>query len=349
MVESLQNSADSDDVGVLQGGSSVPIDPQAGLTDPDCLAVMYHYVRGADSTGRIEFRTAQCAVAGITDVEFSAQLDRLCETREPIDWPTLYAWSRGTGSIPKRSFLLTFDDGLADHARVVAPILEKRGMRGTFFVAGSVLETHRMLPAQALHVLLTRVEESEIEAEIRKLVGDGLADVPEDEARRMYHYESPVRARLKYLLTVMMPIEQRSAALADLFERYVGSSARWARQWYVGWDDLTRMQAAGHTIGAHGFSHEPLTRLSPEHCRDDLRKVQRLLADGLGPDIRPISYPYGAFNEDTMDACREVGLAHAFTTRRDVVRSSDDVFMLPRVDTIHVDAMLEEGSSCLKT
>lgn len=335
MVETSQNSAGLNDASAL---------PE----DPSCLAVMYHYVSGDDATGRVEFRTAQRAIPGLCDVEFSRQIDLLCETREPIDWPTLYAWMQGKGSIPRRSFLLTFDDGLADHARTVVPILEQRGLRGVFFVPGAILESHRMLPAHALHVLLSRVDETQIEDDIRKLAGGGVGEVPEEEARRMYHYESPARARLKYLITIMLPIEQRSAALADLFERYVGSSERWARHWYLGWDDLARMQTAGHTIGTHATCHEPLTRLSPDARRRDLRRVQALLAEGLGSDLRPISYPYGAYDEDTVAACREIGFAHGFTTQRDLIRPGADALRLPRVDTIHVNALLQKESACLQ-
>ena len=320
----------------------LPDDPSLPA-DPDCLAVMYHYVHSDDASGRVEFRTARCAIPGLSEVEFCDQVDRLCETREPIDWPTLYAWTRGNGSIPHRCFLLTFDDGLADHARTVAPILEQRGLRGVFFVPGAILESYRMLPAHALHVLLSRVDETQIEDEIRKLSSAGVGEIPEEEARRMYHYESPPRARLKYLITVMLPIEQRSAALAELFERYVGSSERWARHWYLGWDDLTHMQAAGHTIGTHGSCHEPLTRLSPDARRRDLRRVQTLLAEGLGSDLRPISYPYGAFDEDTVAACREVGFVHGFTTRRDLIRPGADALTLPRVDTIDVNVLLSNA------
>jgi peptidoglycan/xylan/chitin deacetylase (PgdA/CDA1 family) len=35
---------------------------------------------------------------------------------------------------PARHFILTFDDATADHAKVAAPLLEARGLRGVFFI-----------------------------------------------------------------------------------------------------------------------------------------------------------------------------------------------------------------------
>ncbi|MFQ5590589.1 MAG: hypothetical protein ACE5HE_05455, partial [Phycisphaerae bacterium] len=90
---------------------------------PQCLVVMYHYVHDPESS--------KCAnVAGLTVSAFAAQLDELTRTLSPTDWPSLYACLQGRGSLPRRSFLLTFDDGLADHADVVLPMLEERGLHG---------------------------------------------------------------------------------------------------------------------------------------------------------------------------------------------------------------------------
>ncbi|MGB2987216.1 MAG: polysaccharide deacetylase family protein [Phycisphaerae bacterium] len=293
---------------------------------------------------------------GLTSQEFCAQLDRLCNTAEPIDWPTLYAWMCGRRSVPDRCFLLTFDDGLADHAETVLPILEERGLRGAFFVPGAVLTTQRLLSAHAIHLLLSTLNEETLERELLDYFThhgntdtDRMASVDANLADAMYHYESPVRARLKYLLNMVLPTDLRMAAVDVIFERHIGSPARWAQHWYLSWDDLVRMESSGHTVGAHGHSHEPYSRLTPAQRREDMNHIADVLRNGLGPDIRPFSYPYGQFDDDTCTACCEAGFAHAFTTERHWVTQGGDVFRLPRVDTIDVEAMLEEEVACTRT
>ena len=101
---------------------------------PSVLTIMYHYVR--DRAG-----TADAGIRGLDTERFCRQLDLLCSQLDPVTWPMLRAWLRDEAAVPQRCFLLTFDDGLADHADVVAPILEMRGLQGVFFVPGRILET----------------------------------------------------------------------------------------------------------------------------------------------------------------------------------------------------------------
>ncbi len=329
------------------------------LDSPRCLVIMYHYVHdptpGAAGAAGFALRgfDASPGVCGLTSREFQLQLDRLCELMEPIDWPRMYAWMNGRGAIPDRCFLLTFDDGLADHAATVLPILEQRSLRGVFFVPGAVLSAQRMLSAHAIHLLLSTLDERAFEEELVSYLAaheggqtDWMASVDGAAAQALYHYESPVRARLKYLLTFTLPIDLRVAAVDALFERHIGSPARWAEHWYLGWDDLIEMRSAGHTIGGHGHGHEPYNRLTPAEQREDMRQVAAILRNGLGPGIHPFSYPYGRFDDDACSACRDAGFAQAFTTDSRWLTRHSDVFQLPRVDAVNVDAVLREEVAC---
>ena len=342
----------------MNGRESTSLESKVDRLDVDrgsrCLVVMYHYVHDTEPV------TAE-GVGSLTTREFKDQLDQLCRVAEPINWPWLFAWMEGRSELPERCFLLTFDDGLADHARIVAPILMERGLRGVFFVPGAVLTSQRMLPAHATHLLLSTLGVERFEQELlhhlaerqdHGITADEDADVDwsarvdEAAAQTMYDYETPQRAWVKYLLTAVLPIELRNAALEALFEQHVGSMQRWAGEWYMGWDELVYLHSVGHTIGAHGYGHEPYLRLTPAQRRQDLRRIAAVLRGGLGADIRPFSYPYGSFDDDTCAACRETGFAHAFTTQRQWIDSDSDTHCLPRIDTIHVGKVLEEELAC---
>jgi peptidoglycan/xylan/chitin deacetylase (PgdA/CDA1 family) len=324
---------------------------------------MYHYVHDSSPALDSSDPGRPDGVRGLSRAEFCSQLDRLCSAREPIDWATLYAWTTGTRNVPDRSFLLTFDDGLLDHAEVVAPILEGRGLRGVFFVPGAILAAHNMLPAHMIHVLLSRLKDVEFTEELHRgllAVAGGrewarrlrdLVDAPEGslddiEGRRLYHYESTARARLKFFLTMTIPIALRNDVVASLFTRHVGSSQRWARHWYLSWDDLVRMRSKGHTIGGHGDAHEPYSRLTPDERRRDLLRTAAILREGLGHDLRPFSFPYGRATDDPAQLARDTGFVHAFGTEPRCMVRTDSPFDLPRVDTIHVDALLEPEKIC---
>ena len=315
--------------------------------DSRCLAVMYHYVHDLEPV-------TSHGVGGLTTSAFRAQLDRLCRVMEPIDWPTLYAGKRGQRDLPKRCFLLTFDDGLADQVNVVLPILEERRLRGVFFVPGAILTTERLLPAHAIHLLLSALGENQLLSELLAHLADAgdktdwLSSLDAAKVESLYHYESPTRARIKYLSTMALPIEQRGATIRALFERHIGSLTRWSRNWYMKWDDIVRLEGLGHTIGGHGYGHEPYNRLNAAEGRRDIHRAAAVLRSGLGADVRPFSYPYGSFDENARAACREAGFAHAFATARGWITPRSDPYQLPRVDTIDVDAVLEEEFACIQ-
>lgn len=321
---------------------------------PSCLVIMYHYVRAFDRLAQPDLQTR--GVRGLTPAEFAQQVDALTQDYEPIDWPTLYAATCGRLTLPAKSFLLTFDDGLAEHAEIVLPILQARGLRGLFFVPGIVLARQAMLPAHALHLLLDALPLPELQTQVEREIASSRqaefldpcgGEIDDQQAYAIYAYESdPALARLKYLLNFKLPLKQRDALIHALFERNVGSSAKWARQWYLAWNALTQMQSLGHSIGGHGYSHEPYSRLSPQQCIEDARKAVAILNQGLDPKPRPFSYPFGQTSDHARDAVKRAGFVHAFTTRSETASASAHPFDLPRVDTMHVRIARPEPTPC---
>lgn len=306
---------------------------------------MYHYVRPASAS-------AHRGIIGLTAEAFDHQLAQLEAALEPIDWPQFLAAREGRGKLPPQSFLLTFDDGLADHIQFAAPILERRGLRGTFFVATEPLLQPRMLPAHAMHLLLDQLgvqrlrelAEEYIRANTRDL--DHLLAINTAEARTVYHYETPDRAELKYLLNMLLPVAVRRRMMDALFAEHVGAHDVWSRQWYLGWDDLIAIQNAGHTIGGHGHTHEPLALLEPGLMKSDVCRCTAVLNEGLGFDRRPISYPFGSCNESVRIAARSAGFAQGFTTLAEWATDDHDAFTLPRIDSARVAEQLEGRRPC---
>lgn len=54
---------------------------------------------------------------------------------ETVTMDALHAFLQGKGSLPKRPIIFTFDDGYLSNWTLAAPILEKYGMRGVFYIA----------------------------------------------------------------------------------------------------------------------------------------------------------------------------------------------------------------------
>lgn len=305
-----------------------------------CLVVMYHYVqdRAANPNGGVHALSVQ---------QFRRQLAMLGERLEPVDWPTFIRWSIGRASISRNSFLLTFDDGLVDHAEIVAPILDELHLRGVFFTPGAVLAGDQLLSAHALHILLDHVSDDSILEAVHRWLHDHAElcrdslDFDEAAARRLYHYETVRRASLKFMLSMVLPVDVRARVLDAVFREMLGDPVPWARRWYMCADQVRSLAAAGHTIGGHGFRHEPFARVDAERLVEEVRGSYQGLNELLGSGERPFSYPYGSFNHDVSAACTRAGFVQAFTTERAWSLEGTPRMRVPRVDTISVHEFLE--------
>ncbi len=309
------------------------------------LTVMYHYVR--DRAG-----TDDAGIRGLDAPAFCRQLDLLYSQLDPITWPRFRAWRNGQALLPDPCLLLTFDDGLADHAEVVAPILESRGLRGLFFVPGRVLAGGWLDPAHQVHLLQARLGDERfaeaVQAWLRQHAADecGPHAIDEAAAQRVYHYETPERARIKYLLTYALPLLVRARLVDDLCCRHVGEPAELARQWYLSADQVRALDAAGHTVGGHGMFHLPLLRLAPMEQELELRRSAAALDDLLGPGPRPFSYPLGSVDAGVARRCAAAGFVHAFTTCPEWIGRGADDHLLGRADTIEVEELLARSELC---
>lgn len=308
-----------------------------------CLAVMYHYVRD---------REPDRGIRGMDDAAFERQLDQLCQLLTPIAWPTLHAWRAGRGTMPDDALLLTFDDGLSDHFEIVAPVLDRRGIHGLFFVPTSAVACDRMLHAHRVHLLLSHLGVDGLtEAVGESLVGESIEGFPlsDDEARqaeRIFHYEERGLAHLKHLLTNVVPIPTRDRLLIDLFAARVGDERDHARRWYMSWDQVVDLQSRGHTIGGHGHRHEPLGRMAVAEQVRDFVHCHTLLTRHAGDRPRPFSYPFGGCNDDIARRCAFAGFANGFTTHRAWIGVTDDAHRLSRIDAVVAEGFVEKELAC---
>ena len=120
--------------------------------------------------------------------------------------------------------LLTFDDGLKEHFREVAPLLAERGLQGLFFLITSCLEERTVAPVHMNHFLmakldfetyrcafLSRVEELSPGAAAEVGAGYGPA------AQAAYPWDPPEVASFKYLFNFVLDPGMRDAMVGVLF------------------------------------------------------------------------------------------------------------------------------------
>ena len=68
---------------------------------------------------------------------------------------------------------------------------------------------------------------------------------------------------------------------------------------------------AGMEVGAHGFEHLDMTKLSPEALTYQLTESKRVLEAWFGRPVTGMAYPYGANNAAVREAVKKAGYLHA--------------------------------------
>jgi peptidoglycan/xylan/chitin deacetylase (PgdA/CDA1 family) len=94
-------------------------------------------------------------------------------------------------------------------------------------------------------------------------------------------------------------------------------------------DDLRALSVEGFEIGAHGFSHKHLWKLSEEELMAEISPCKPILENILGTEVRMFCYPRGRYDASVVRALKEMGYWGARTVRMLATRLDFDPFTMP--------------------
>ena len=112
------------------------------------------------------------------------------------------------------------------------------------------------------------------------------------------------------------------------------------RSGYMNWNHLRELQACGHEVQSHGWSHTLLTKCSMLHLACELKRSKETLEDQLGSKVDGISMPGGRWNEQIVGACVAAGYRRIFTSDpSNFALSENNIQVMGRwMVTRHMDA-----------
>lgn len=299
--------------------------------------VMYHYVRPIAGTKYSELR-------GLELSNFEGQLDYLQKYYHPVSTEEVVRASIERKPLPDNSVLVTFDDGFSDHYHHVMPALKRRGMTGLFFPPSCSVEDRKILDVHKIHFILASAKDPEALVRDLEMLVEASRNEYDLSSLAEYRSEFFVPNRfdtasviyIKRMLQVALPESLRKRITTQLFNKYVsGDEASFADELYVSSDDLRKMLEDGMEIGSHGHAHYWLNSLSKEAQVSDIdRSLDMLERIGLSRDGFYFCYPYGGYNQDTINILASRGCSAAFTTQVDLAQpSATNMLELPRLDT----------------
>lgn len=228
---------------------------------------------------------------------------------------------RAEGRLPRRALVVTFDDGYADNATRAVPVLQRLGLRATFFVATSFLDGGRMFNDTVIEC----IRRSPLDAV--DLAGFGLGKLPltnVDERRQAIEQVLP---RVKYL-----GLQEREDRLRDLVRLL--RPAALPDDLMMSTRQLQGMHSSGMEIGGHTHRH-PILRLVPDDvARSEVAEGRRHLQDLIQAPVDVFAYPNGRPMQDYehrhRDMLADEGFVAAVNTAPGVADERSDALQLPR-------------------
>ena len=309
--------------------------------------LMYHYVRDLKNTRYPN-------INGLDLYDFNKQIKYLKKLYTFITMENLVDSIYNKIDLPKKSILLTFDHGYSDHYNNVFPILQNNNIQGTFFIPAKLINEKSVLDVNKIHFILSTQKESK---DLIKFIFQCLNENRSEyglHSNEYYFNKLAMPNRfdtgevifIKRLLQHELNPNLRSQILTKLFEKFIGiSESIFANELYLSLDQIKLMKKSGMHIGAHGFNHLWLGNLSREDQELELIHSKNFLDEiGVDENYRTLSYPYGSYDENTINLAESNKFKVAFTTVVDVAKPDlQNCYKIPRLDTN--DLPIEENSS----
>jgi peptidoglycan/xylan/chitin deacetylase (PgdA/CDA1 family) len=247
--------------------------------------------------------------------------------------------------LKNKSIALTFDDGYRDNIENAAPLLEKYKVPATFFITnnfgeGKIYWWDRL----ANLVLRTPVLPSDFTITIRGeifsySIGEEstLNEYLEQMHRRWVAPGTPPtkRSALYYKLwQLMQPLPPNEIdGLLSQIKNWTGAAEEiiYPDTFLISEAQLKKL--ANHDlidIALHTVNHVALSYHSEEVQEAEIFQNKKQLEQFLNKEITTIAYPYGEYNNTTLEVVKKIGLQAGFTVEYNVVKHTSDRLKLGR-------------------
>ncbi|MGC2549356.1 MAG: polysaccharide deacetylase family protein [Candidatus Sulfotelmatobacter sp.] len=290
----------------------------ASMRGPSAAILMYHSVlpdpsQWVDTYGEI-------AHSGLI---FHAQMELLAREFRPISLDEAMKHIRNGSDLPRRSVVVTFDDGYADNYEVAMPVLNQAGVPATFYVTVDCVENKRLPWPSRLRFAFRKTKLSAWRDSDGKKWPLNLP--AEREAAFLRSCDECCQlsgaAQEKFVVGVERELEAEIPCQQDSV--------------MLSYEQMRGLQRHGHIVGSHTMTHPNMAYLKAEEAIRELEESKRRLELNLETPIRHFSYPCPAlsphWSAQTAEQTQLAGYETAVTTDNGLTRTRDNLFCLKRL------------------
>lgn len=307
------------------------------MNNQNVTVIMYHYVRDL-------INSRYPNIKGLDICSFKNQIEFIKKNYNIIKMEDFVDAIESNIQLPVNSALLTFDDGYIDHYTQVLPVLLDNNLQGSFFIPARLIKEDIVLDVNKIHFILEGCKNIKVLiTEIFKLLDNNRIKY-NLESNDYYYNKLAIANRfdnsdiifIKRILQSELCLELRKKIIDHLFNSFIKVSENiFSKELYINIDQIKMMINCGMHIGAHGYNHFWLGKLDNIEQENEIIKSTSFLDEiGINEKYRTLCYPYGSFNEYTIQLLRKYKFKNAFTTIPKVANLQlDNKYKIPRLDT----------------
>jgi peptidoglycan/xylan/chitin deacetylase (PgdA/CDA1 family) len=235
-------------------------------------------------------------------------------------------------TLPPRSVVLTFDDGMSNFQTVALPILRKFGYPATVYLRTDYCDYQRPVFHTVCPYILWKQRHSVVPAN-PKLGWTEAQDLRTQEGRERA-WSSIRRMEEEEKLSD----EGRDAVLTEL-ARHTGldyAAFLESRILHImSPADISAIAQEGVDVQLHTHRHRLITTLGQgQELRTEIEENRKRILQLTGRNPVHLCYPSGKYSTESLPALRRLGIATATTCEPDLAARSSNLLLLPRyVDT----------------
>jgi peptidoglycan/xylan/chitin deacetylase (PgdA/CDA1 family) len=212
--------------------------------------------------------------------QFTKDLDILLKNYKPISPGDLLNFIEQNNDLPKRTFLITFDDGFREVYDTIAPILERKGVPAIFFINPAFIDNKRLFFRSKSSLLIDNLVNKNDNLQLVKTYANELSikDAPVQE----------IITKIKNIkINNAVVIDNLAEKIGYSFERFLEDQKP-----FLTTQNLEALQKRGFAIGAHSMTHPYYQQLTMKEQLDETTNSCQFIKENIGMDKMYFSFPY---------------------------------------------------------
>lgn len=229
--------------------------------------------------------------------------------------------------LPTYTAVITFDDGYANNAQVVFPILNDLNLPATIFVTTGYIGTNNLLWPDKLYCAFANAKVTSLNMEDQGFGTYSLVNMAL-RANAFNEFQNKIKA---------YDVDKKNMLIDMAIQRLGYSSKNKGSEIenvfsMMSWENIKKLHETGLIeFGAHSVSHGILTQLSPQGKQKEIIDSCSILKEKIKKKSIAFAYPNGNYDEECVRILKRENVYCGLTVDSGLNSKKNNIYQLKRI------------------